>query len=106
MVVFKWHHGSEKAANSPMIVSINFSYSKFHDTTDSIIEIPEVGVQLMEWLVTLCLHAWQYVQVWGNGCKHYLLTQHMVQLSGLAEERQQTSLQTNKNLKQEWLLAF
>ena len=40
-----------------MIVSINFSYSKFHDTTDSIIEIPEAGEQLMEWLVTLCMDA-------------------------------------------------
>ena len=107
MGFFKWHHGSEKAAKGPMIVSINFSYSKFHDTTDSINEIPEVGVQLMEWLVTLCLHAWQYVQVGGNGCTHgHLLTQRLVQLSGLAEERQQSSLQTNKNLKQEWLLAF
>ena len=89
-----------------MIVSINFSYSKSHDTTDSITEIPEAGVQLMEWLVTLCMDAWQYIQVWGNGCKLHLLTQHMVQLSGLAEERQQTSLQTKQNLKQEWLLAF
>ena len=35
-------------------------------------------MQLPECRVTLRLYAWQVVQVYGNGCTRYLLTQHWV----------------------------
>ena len=41
--------------------------SNLHDVVSSIPEIPEVRVQLSEWLATLHLCVGQYVQVWGNG---------------------------------------
>ena len=34
-------------------VGVTFSSSNFHDMTNSIIEVPGVGVQLPEWQVTL-----------------------------------------------------
>ena len=37
-------------------VRISFSLSNLHNTTDSSIEIPEVGVQLPEWRVILHLY--------------------------------------------------
>ena len=55
--------------------------------TDSITEIPEVGVRLLEWQVKLYSHVSKYVQVRGNGCARYLLTQLWVKLGVLAEER-------------------
>ena len=48
--------------------------------TNSIKEIPEVGVQLPEWLVTLHLYVWQ---VWG---KRRLATKQWVNIMALAEE--------------------
>ena len=34
-------------------VKITFSYSELHDKTNSVTEIPEVGMQLPEWRATL-----------------------------------------------------
>lgn len=42
-------------------VTATFSYSNLHDVTNSITEIPEVGVQLPEWWITLLLYVRQYV---------------------------------------------
>ena len=61
---------------------ITFSYSDHHDLTNSIIEIPAVEMQLLKWQATLHL----YVQMWGNGCTHYLLPQHQMNLRILAEK--------------------
>ena len=47
-------------------VRITFSYRNLHDTTNSTLEIPEVGVQLPEWCGTLHLYVWRYAQVWEN----------------------------------------
>lgn len=44
--------------------------------TNSIIEMPEVGVQLPEWWITLPFCGRQYAQMWGNGSTRYLLTRH------------------------------
>ena len=44
--------------------------------TNSIIEIPEVPATRVVGNTTL----WQHVQVLGNGCTHYRLTQHWVNL--------------------------
>ena len=49
-----------------------------HSHLNSILDIPEVWMQLPECRVTLRLYAWQVVQVYGNGCTRYLLTQHWV----------------------------
>ena len=38
-------------------VRITVSYSNFHDRTNSIVKIPEGGMQLSEWQVTLLLYA-------------------------------------------------
>lgn len=40
---------------------------------------------------TLQANVWRYVLVWGNGCPHYLLTQHRVNLTLIAEEWWQTN---------------
>ena len=71
-------------------VRLTFSCSNLHETTNSIIKISQVGMQLPQWWVTLHLYVGQYVQVQGNGCTLYLLTQRWVNLRALAEERQQT----------------
>ena len=39
-----------------------------------------VGMQQPKWEATLHFYVWLYVQVWGNGCTPYLLTQHCVNL--------------------------
>jgi len=50
-------------------------------------EIPEVRVQWLERWVMLHLYVGQHVQGWwGNGCIHYLPTQHWLNLRVLAEE--------------------
>ena len=55
-------------------VRLTFSYSNLHDRSNFILEIPEVGVQLPEWLVTLHLNVRQYVRMQGNGCTRNHLT--------------------------------
>ena len=55
------------------------------------IEIPEVRVHLLEWQATLHSYVWKHIQAWGDGCKHYLLTQHSVNLWVSAEKHQQTN---------------
>ena len=52
--------------------------------TNYITEIPKVGVQLLEWQVTLHLYA--CTTVWRNACSCYLLTQNLVNLMILTEE--------------------
>ena len=75
-------------------VRCTFSYSNLHDmAVNSITEIPEVGVQLPEWWATLHLYVGQCVQVWGNSCTYYLLTQPWVDVRVLFEECSQTSEQ-------------
>ena len=44
------------------------------DRTHFILEIPEVGVQLPEWLVTLHLNVRQCIRMRGNGCTRNHLT--------------------------------
>ena len=65
------------------VASITLSDSDHQDLTDSIIEIPAVEMQLLKWQATLHL----YVQMWTNGCTHYLLTPNQTNLKILAEER-------------------
>ena len=61
---------------------------------NAIIEIPEDGVQLLEWRVTVHLYTCTgvgkrlhtlrlsiHVQVWGNGCTRGFLTQLWTNLS-------------------------
>ena len=49
--------------------------------TNFIIEIHTVSVQLLEWQIMLPLATCTTVlQVWGNGCTPYLLTQLLVNL--------------------------
>ena len=67
-------------------VRIIFSYSNLHNMTNSIVEIPEVKVQWTGWQVALLSYAQHYVQVWGNGWTHYLLTQHGLNTKLLAQE--------------------
>ena len=43
-------------------------YSNLHNTKNSIIEISETGLQLLEWEVALQLYVWWYVPVWGKSC--------------------------------------
>ena len=62
-------------------VQITFGRSNLHYTTGSITEIPAVegcrwGGGGGEPQVTLHLDVQQYLQVWGNTCTHYQLTQH------------------------------
>ena len=60
-------------------VRITFSYSNLHEVIICIIEISWVRVQQQqEWRVTWHLCVWQCVQVWGDGCTHYLLTQQLL----------------------------
>ena len=47
-------------------VTITFGCSNFHDMTNCITEIPEVGIQLPEWGVTLHLYLYLHVPVWGK----------------------------------------
>ena len=68
-------------------VRITLSYSNFLDLTNSITDTPDIEAQLLEWQVTLHLYAGQHVQVWGNGCTCYFLTQHWGNLRDPAEER-------------------
>ena len=69
---------------TPSHVRITSSYSHLHNTTNSTTELSKVGAQLLEWLVTLNLYLRQNVQVWGNGCTHYLPTQHWVTLKSFS----------------------
>ena len=48
--------------------------------TNSIIEIPEVAVQLPDWRIMLRLNVWMYVQMWELKVIYTrcLLTQHWV----------------------------
>ena len=68
-------------------VRITFSYSNLHDMTNSITEISEsqsAVARVAGNTALVCMAV--YIQVWGNACTHYLLTQHWVSLKVLAEE--------------------
>ena len=55
---------------------------------------PQVRMQIPEWQVTLHLYVWQFVQVWGNSCTCYLLTQHCwVNLKAFSSAQTQTDEQ-------------
>ena len=56
-----------------------------------------------EGLLTLHLYVWHIVQLWGNGCTHYRLTQHGVSLQVFAEAHSQTS---NKQRTKFWHLCM
>ena len=47
-------------------VRFTFRYNNLHDMTNSITEISEVRVQLLEWRVTLHLNVWQYMYRCGE----------------------------------------
>ena len=49
--------------------------------------LPEDGVQLPEWWVTLRLYVRQYVRVWGNGYTRYRLNTTFQILRVLSEKR-------------------
>ena len=51
---------------------------KPHDVTTSVTEIPEVGVQLSEWQVTIHFYVWQYVDVGGGGKWLHTLQSHPI----------------------------
>ena len=53
--------------------------------TNSITEISEVSMQLLEFRVTLHLHVWQYAQ--GSGCTRHSLIQHRMNLGVLSCRR-------------------
>ena len=59
-------------------VRITLSYSNVHGMINSITEVPEVSVQLAGQQTRLHLGVWLYVQMWANGCTHYLLTKYWV----------------------------
>ena len=68
-------------------VRITFSYSNLHDMTNSITEISEsqsAAARVTGNTSLVCMAV--YIQVWGNACTHYLLTQHWVNLKVLDEE--------------------
>ena len=50
--------------------------NKCSKDVNSITEMPRVGEQQPEWQAPLHLYRQQSVQVWGNSCTHYHLTQH------------------------------
>ena len=47
--------------------------------------------------VAMHFYVWQHVQLWGNGCTRYLLTQYWVNFRVKAEERQQKLTQRTNN---------
>ena len=51
-------------------VRTTLSCSDLHDVTNSITEIPQVGVPLSELRVKLHLYVRECVQVWGNICMY------------------------------------
>lgn len=63
-----------------------------HDVTDSITEIPNVGVQLLEWSLTLCLREWQYVHNGGERVEPTLFLPSRVNHRVLAEKCWQSHL--------------
>ena len=70
---------------------ITFRGSNLRNTTNSIMEIPEVGVQLREWRIILHLYVRQCVQlILGNGCTRFLLKERRVNLRVLVDWVQST----------------
>ena len=75
---------------------------KLHDVTNSVTEIPEVGVQLSEWQVTVHFYVWQYVDVGGgDGCTRYSLTQHWMNLRVFSK-----GTLRNKQQQNEWTFTY
>ena len=69
-------------------VGITFSCSNIHAMANFVIKNPQSLSAAAAEVTgnTALVHVQQYVQVWGNGCTHYLLTQHWENLKVSAEE--------------------
>ena len=85
-------------------VQVTFSYSNLQDKVNCFTKTLQVRVQLLEWQAAV--HFMYYsilVQVWGNSCTHYLLTQHWANLRVLlrkATKQQTLNTETKANKQQ------